>query len=90
MLSTLCTPGSSWAEYSFLFAALYQSRMRPTKGEIRKAPASAPAMACTSENISVRLQLMPCSFCRMRAAWIPSQVEAILMRMRDLSMPTDL
>jgi len=33
---------------------------------------------------------MPCSFWRIRAAWIPSQVEAILIRTRDLSTPTDL
>lgn len=33
---------------------------------------------------------MAWSRCRIRAAWIPSQVEAILIRTRDLSMPRDL
>lgn len=70
-------------------AFLYQSRMRPTKGEMRKAPASAAAMAWTMENMRVRLQLMPCSDCRMCAALIPSQVEAILIRTRSLEMPID-
>jgi hypothetical protein len=61
--------------------------MRPTKGEIRNAPASAAATAWTMEKSRVRLQLIPCWDCRMWAAWIPSQVEATLMRMRSLEMP---
>jgi hypothetical protein len=36
------------------------------------------------------LQLILWSRCRIRAAWMPSQVEATLIRTRDLSMPTDL
>jgi hypothetical protein len=85
---TLVTPGSSSLAYSFLVAALYQSRMRPTKGEMRKAPASAAAMAWTRENMSVRLQLMPWSRCKISAALIPSHVDATLIRMRSLEMPS--
>lgn len=90
MAWTLLTPGSSEALYSFLVAALYQSRIRPTKGEMRKAPASAAAMAWTSENMRVRLVLMPYLLCRISAALIPSQVEAILIRMRSLEIPCSL
>src|SRR3569833_913656 len=90
MLWTLATPGSSSLLYSFLVEALYQSRKRPTKGEMRKALASAAAMACGSENISVRLQLTPWSRCRISAALMPSHVEAILIRMRSLEMPSSL
>ena len=45
-----------------------QSRMRPTKGEMRVHPNSAAAMACAIENMSVRLQDMPsfCSTCDVR------------------------
>jgi hypothetical protein len=35
MALTLATPGSSSLAYSFLVDALNQSRMRPTKGEMR-------------------------------------------------------
>jgi hypothetical protein len=90
MLLTEETPGSSSAEYVFPVLALYQSMIRPTKGEMRYAPASAPATAWTFENRRVRLQLILWSRCRIRAAWIPSQVDAILIRMRDLSIPIDL
>ena len=91
MSCTLLTPGSSWDSYpSFFSCALYQSRMRPTKGEIRKAPASAAAMACGKENISVRLQLTPYLDCRVCAALMPSHVEATLIRMRSFETPTDL
>lgn len=38
-----------------------QSKMRPTKGEIRVTPASAHATAWAKPNSSVRLQWMPCS-----------------------------
>jgi hypothetical protein len=88
MLLTLETPGSSSLAYSFLLAALNQSRIRPTKGEMRKAPASAAAMAWGRENMSVRLQLMPWSRCRISAALMPSHVEAILIRTRSLLMPS--
>ena len=60
--------------------------MRPTKGEISVAPASPQATAWQNENSSVMLQRMP-SCCRMRAAWMPSQVEASLIRMRSRAMP---
>ncbi len=90
MLLTEMTPGSVSEVYVFPVLALNQSKIRPTKGEMRKTLASAAATAWTSENRRVRLQLIPKSRCRMRAAWIPSQVEAILIRTRDLSTPTDL
>ena len=60
--------------------------MRPTNGEISLASASAQATAWASEKSRVMLQLMP-SFCRTPAAWMPSQVEAILMRTRSRAMP---
>lgn len=58
----------------------HQSRMRPTKGEIRVALASAAATAWAKEKRSVMLQWMP-SFSRVRAAWMPSQVVASWWRM---------
>lgn len=76
--------------YSFLVWALNQSRIRPTNGEMRKAPASAAAMAWVKLNMSVRLVLMPWSRCRISAALIPSHVEAILIRTRSLEMPCAL
>jgi len=39
--------------------ALNQSRILPTKGEIKKAPDSAHATACVNEKIKVQLQLIP-------------------------------
>lgn len=88
MAPTLLTPGSSEGEKSFFMAALYQSRIRPTKGEMRKASASAAAMAWTRENMRVKLQLTP-SFWRISAALMPSQVEAILIRIRSLEIPME-
>ena len=61
---------------------LYQSRIRPTNGEISVTPASAHAMAWCMPKSSVRLQWMP-SFSSTSAARMPSQVEAILMRTRS-------
>ncbi|MNV56780.1 hypothetical protein D3C71_1490820 [compost metagenome] len=58
--------------------ATYQSRMRPTNGEIRNAPASEQARAWVGLKISVRLQSMP-SACSTRAASTPAQVAAILI-----------
>ncbi|MCY1455432.1 hypothetical protein D9M71_725670 [compost metagenome] len=58
--------------------ATYQSRIRPTNGEIRNAPASLQASAWVGLKISVRLQSMP-SACSWRAASTPSQVAAILI-----------
>lgn len=55
---------------------------------MRKAPASAAAMAWTSENMRVRLQLMPWSRWRISAALMPSHVAAILIRTRSLEMPS--
>ena len=43
--------------------------------------------ACTKENNNVRLQLMP-SRCKISPARIPSYVEAILIKIRCLSIPT--
>ncbi len=60
--------------------------MRPTKGEIRVTLASAQAMAWWRPKSRVRLQWMP-SCSRFSAALMPSQVEAILMRMRSRPMP---
>merc|ERR1719393_157972 len=87
---TLCTPGSSAGAYpSTPVDFLYQSIIRPTKGEMRVAPASAHATAWTLLKIRVQLHVMP-SASRILQAWMPSHVEAILMRMRDLSMPISL
>ena len=63
---------------------------RPTKGEIKVTPASAHATAWAKPKSRVRLQWMASSRSSSLAAWIPSQVEAILMRMRSLGIPTDL
>ena len=61
---------------------LYQSVMRPTKGEIRNMPASAHATACAMENSAgVRLQSMPLQ--DLGGADAP-QVEASLIRMRSM------
>ena len=60
--------------------------MRPTKGEIRVTFASAQATAWAREKRRVRLQVMPEDW-RISAAFMPSQVEAIFTRMRDLSTP---
>ena len=73
------TPGSSSMVAGVWPLATYQSRIRPTNGEIRNAPASLQASAWVGLKIRVRLQSMP-SACRMRAASTPSQVAAILIR----------
>jgi len=52
-------------------------------------PASAQATAWAKPNKRVRLQWIPSSRSSSRAAWIPSQVEAILMRILSRLMPTD-
>ncbi len=65
---------------------LYQSRMRPTNGEMSVTPASAQAMAWWMPKSSVRLQWMP-SFSRTSAALMPSHVLAILMRTRSRVAP---
>ena len=44
-------------------------------------------MAWGSEKSSVKLQLMP-SRCKISAALMPSQVEAILIKMRSLAIPS--
>ena len=84
---TDCTPGSSCG-VAGLSAPLArcQSRMRPTKGEIRNTPASAQATAWAKENSRVRLQWMPSRSSR-SAARMPSQVEAILISRRSVPMP---
>ena len=65
---------------------LYQSRMRPTNGEMSVTPASAAATAWCMPKRSVMLQWMP-SFSSNSAARMPSHVEAILMRMRSREAP---
>jgi hypothetical protein len=62
---------------------------RPTKGEIRVTPASAQATAWPKPNSRVRLQLIPSSLSSSLAAWIPSQVDAILIRIRSFLMPIE-
>jgi len=52
------------------------------------APDLAQCNAWTSENNKVRLQWIP-SVPRVLAALIPSQVEAIFMRIRSESIPLD-
>ena len=87
MRVTETTPGSSAGAYSVLPVSLrYQSRMRPTKGEMSVTPASAQAIAWCMPKSSVRLQWMP-SFSRTSAARMPSQVEEILMRIRSRFAP---
>ena len=66
--------------------ATYQSRMRPTKGEMRVAPTDAAATAWAKLNSSVMLQWMP-SASRISAAWQPSQVVASLMSTRSRDTP---
>ena len=63
---------------------------RPTNGEIKVTPASAHATACPKEKSKVRLQWISSSRSSSRAAWIPSQDDAILIRIRSFSIPTDL
>ncbi|KAG0736566.1 hypothetical protein G6F24_018294 [Rhizopus arrhizus] len=60
--------------------------MRPTKGEISCTFASAQATAWGRENSNVRLQRTP-SACKARAAWMPSQVDAILISTRSRGTP---
>src|SRR5690606_2853746 len=75
---TNLTPGSSSMLAGAWPWATYQSRMRPTNGEIRNAPASEQASAWVGLKISVRLQSMP-SACSTRVASTPAQVAAILI-----------
>ena len=63
---------------------------RPTKGLISVTPASAQATAWPNPNKRVKLQWIPSSFSNSLAAWIPSQVEAILIKILSFSIPTDL
>ena len=66
--------------------ALNQSRILPTKGDIKKAPASAQATAWVKEKINVQLQEMP-SDSNFLTACIPSQVPAIFIKIRLLGTP---
>ncbi|EZA59074.1 hypothetical protein X777_15715 [Ooceraea biroi] len=52
---------------------------------MRVTPASAQATACAKENNNVRLQHLDCAYF---AAWMPSQVDASLMRTRSLLIPS--
>src|SRR5271157_5183242 len=61
--------------------------MRPTKGEIKVTPASAHATAWAKLKRSVGLQWMP-SFSKSSVARMPSQVLAILIRMRSRATPS--
>ena len=65
---------------------LYQSRIRPTNGEINVIPFSAHAIAWCKPKINVRLVAIP-SFSRTAAAWIPSQVAAILIKILSFEIP---
>ena len=51
---------------------------------------SAHAIAWARLNNNVRLQVMPSSFSSTLAASMPSHVDAILINIRDLSIPTSL
>lgn len=53
---------TSSGEYSLFLLALYQSRMRPTNGEISAAPASAQAAACTHLLHLSRVQISKIAF----------------------------
>ena len=86
MRVTDATPGSSSAGTSPPRSFLYQSEMRPTKGEISVTPASAQATACAKEKSSVMLQWMPSRSSR-SAARIPSQVLASLISTRSRPTP---
>mmetsp|Transcript_19455 Transcript_19455/g.36635 ORF Transcript_19455/g.36635 Transcript_19455/m.36635 type:complete len:220 (-) Transcript_19455:21-680(-) len=59
--------------------AVYQSIILPTNGEMRVAPTSAQAIAWHILKRRVMLTWIP-SASRTLAAWIPSHVEAILIR----------
>lgn len=81
------TPGSSSGSNSFfVLLAKNQSRILPTKGEIKVTLASAQATAWEKENKSVRLHLIP-SFSNCSAAFIPSQVEANLIKTLSFLTP---
>mmetsp|Transcript_22744 Transcript_22744/g.57934 ORF Transcript_22744/g.57934 Transcript_22744/m.57934 type:complete len:213 (-) Transcript_22744:339-977(-) len=87
MFFTEITPGSSSPTKSFPVFFLCQSRMRPTKGEMRVAPASAAATACARQKSRVMLHVIP-SFSKISAARMPSHVVAILIS--TLSFPTPI
>lgn len=53
---------------------------------MRVTPASAQATAWAKPKRRVKLQWMP-SFSRARAAWIPSQVDPILIKTRSREIP---
>mmetsp|Transcript_22173 Transcript_22173/g.54546 ORF Transcript_22173/g.54546 Transcript_22173/m.54546 type:complete len:204 (+) Transcript_22173:1486-2097(+) len=63
--------------------------MRPTKGEMSVALASAHATAWPKPKSRVMLQWMP-SASSFSHALMPSHVEAILIKMRSFSMPSSL
>jgi len=83
------TPGSSSGEKSLFSFALKKSVIRPTNGDINVTPASAQAAACGNENSKVKLQCIP-SFSNSLAAWIPSHVDAILIKTLSFSIPASL
>ncbi len=66
--------------------ALNQSRILPTKGDIKNAPASAQATAWVNEKIRVQLHEIP-SASNCLTACIPSQVPAILIRILFRPIP---
>lgn len=81
------TPGSlaplkSWVGWLFL----YQSKILPTKGDIKKSLDYAHWTACVLLKISVILQFILSLF-KVSAALIPSHVEAILIKTRSFSTP---
>lgn len=77
-----------WLKLKKLTFFLYQSKMRPTNGEISVTFASAHATAWEKLNNSVRLQWIPCSLSRILAASIPSHVLASLIKMRSFPIPS--
>mmetsp|Transcript_37468 Transcript_37468/g.63830 ORF Transcript_37468/g.63830 Transcript_37468/m.63830 type:complete len:304 (-) Transcript_37468:326-1237(-) len=88
MSATATTPGSlSGSTVAYPSFALCQSKIRPVKGEMRRAPACAHATACATPNTSVRLQVTPSSFSKARLACTPSHVAASLIRTRARGTP---
>ena len=85
-MPTLSTPGSLELSYSWEVFDLNQSKILPTKGEIKEAPASAHATAWVREKIKVQLHEIP-SASNFLTACIPYQVPAILIKIQFLGTP---
>ena len=89
MLRTDTTPGSVSLRVGTAARLDVPVEDAPDEGRDQEDAGLRAGLAWGSENSSVRLQSMP-SFWRISAARMPSQVEAILIRMRSRPMPRSL